>query len=94
MATENRLHIYRRLVALVAGAGPDANRSAGLHSFAVCALRRDTGLVELARRRSDLWMHLRALVLGKIVVRLAARSLGRAAMAGTVIAEPSGLTGT
>lgn len=56
------------LVALVVSAGPDTNRSAGLHSLFVVASRRDTGLVELARRRSDLWMHLRAHVLGKIVV--------------------------
>ena len=49
-------------------AGPDTNRSAGLHSFSVVALWRDIGLVELTRRRSDLWMHLRAHVLGKIVV--------------------------
>lgn len=56
------------LVALVVSAGPDTNRSAGLHSLFVVASRRDTGLVELARRRSDLWMHLRAHALGKIVV--------------------------
>ncbi|MBL8275569.1 MAG: hypothetical protein JNL93_02625 [Pelomonas sp.] len=37
-ATENRLHIYRRPCCTRGfGAGPDTNRSAGLHSFAAVA---------------------------------------------------------
>ena len=81
------------LVALVAGAGPDTNRSMGLHSLLVVALWRDTGLVELAHRRSDLWMHLRAHVLEKIVV-VWVLPLAQAAMAGTAMAEPCGLIDT
>lgn len=80
------------LVAPLVGAGPDTNRSAGLHSFIVCVLGRDTKLVEFTRRRSDLWMHLRAHVLGKIDLLFDA--FVQAAMAGAAVTQPSGLTET
>ena len=53
-ATPNPRHI---------DAGPDANRSAGLQSNrVVLGVSSHEGLVELARRQSDLSEHLRALV--------------------------------
>jgi hypothetical protein len=51
---------------------PDANRSAGLHSYHVdLGLRLcHEGLVELARRRSDLSVHLQDVVVQGIRPRL------------------------
>jgi hypothetical protein len=59
-STENRLHIYKRPCCTPAGADPDTNRSAGLHSlrgFGRDCLR--VGLAEFTSCRSDLSMHLR-----------------------------------
>src|SRR5450759_5204805 len=58
--TENRLHIYKRPCCTPAGADPDTNRLAGLHSIVVVLPRgSNSGLVELTCLRSDLSMHLR-----------------------------------
>ena len=56
IGTENRLHIYKRPSrTLKVCAGPDTNRSAGLHSFVVFTAGGETqGLVD-ACCRSDLW---------------------------------------
>ena len=57
---KNRLHIYKRPCCTPAGADPDTNRSAGLHSIAVLGRRGPhAGLVEFTGCRSDLSMHLR-----------------------------------
>src|ERR1700704_1691139 len=58
--TENRLHIYKRPCCTPAGADPDTNRLAGLHSIVVVIPHgSNSGLVELTCHRSDLSMHLR-----------------------------------
>ena len=92
MATENRVHIYRRPCCAVWSRGPDANRSAGLHSFSVVALWRDSGLAEFTRRRSDLWMHMSCTRPREDRRSLVAHV--QPATAGTAMAEPWGLTET
>jgi hypothetical protein len=58
-------HPYRDPCCTPAGADPDTNRSAGLHSIAVVGhLSRHAGLVEFTGCRSDLSMHLREHVFG------------------------------
>src|ERR1700704_4912807 len=65
--TENRLHIYKRPCCTPAGADPDTNRLAGLHSIVVVLPHgSNSGLVELTRHRSDLSMHLRTHVFRRI----------------------------
>src|SRR5882672_4618430 len=59
-ATENRLHIYRRPCCTAVGAGPDTNRSAGLHSRVVFTPKGSTcGLPSSPAAGLTCVMHLR-----------------------------------